>query len=80
VFIYTTRAIPPITRIGDRYRKLRIRLDSGRARWRPRRMLGGSGRPVLRGGFGIAFHRNSMGTYNDIFSGNVGGSIGAKPQ
>ncbi|MBP1598391.1 MAG: hypothetical protein H6Q05_3768 [Acidobacteria bacterium] len=41
------------------------------------RMLGGSGQTVLRGGFGIAFHRNSMGTYNDIFSGNVGGSIGA---
>ena len=41
------------------------------------RLLGGSGQTVLRGGFGIAFHRNSMGTYNDIFSGNVGGSIGA---
>jgi hypothetical protein len=41
------------------------------------RILGESGQTVLRGGFGIAFHRNSMGTYNDIFSGNVGGSIGA---
>ena len=40
------------------------------------RVLGGGRQTVLRGGFSIAFHRNSLGTYDGIFSGNVGGSIG----
>jgi len=50
--------------------------------WTPRasggflqRLLGGAGQTVLRGGYSIAFHRNNLGTYDGIFSGNVGGSI-----
>jgi hypothetical protein len=39
------------------------------------RLLGSGSQTVLRGGFSIAFHRNNLGTYDGIFSGNVGGSI-----
>lgn len=40
-------------------------------------IFGGAGQTVVRGGFGIAFHRNSMGDYNSIFASNPGGSIDA---
>jgi hypothetical protein len=41
------------------------------------RILGSSGQTVLRGGFGVGFHRNSLSSYSGIFTTNPGGSISA---